>query len=482
MFRIFTIITFLISLAWNCYYISIHSFLHDWDERFHALVAKNLAQDFLLPLLYSNSPIPVCDYSWACNTVWLHKQPLFLWQMALSIKLFGASEWAVRFPSALMLSLLVFPVYRIGAIIFNKQVGIIAALLTVSNWFIIGHIDGIIGMDHNDVAFMFYVTLSSWALAGYMLKPSGRYALLIGFFVGCAMLNKLVVGLLAIEGLGLFALMEYVKSKRNLSKHLFVAILISLCVFLPWQLYSYIKFPTIFLYEWAYNQKHFWEVVEGHSAETWFYINRLKKDFNLLQSLIFIGMALAVFRNFKLRLTVPILIMIVSTYAFFTLAETKIASYIMVVMPLMFLFMAFAVVSIVESLKIIHIKFKWAYVLFIPAILVINFNYPQMKFDHSLTEDSWGSRINFAKTQNTLSYKKIAAQNLPSNTAVIGFQNFDEVECMFFTGLPSYGYSISAENIQQIKNKGYRIAVFENRIPPTLTKDASILILPYPYQ
>lgn len=482
MFRLYTIIVFLISLALNSYYISMHAFLHDWDERFHALVAKNLAQDFLLPLLYSNSPIPVCDYSWACNTVWLHKQPLFLWQMALSIKWFGFSEWAVRFPSAVMLSLLAFPVYRMGAILFNKQTGIIAALLTVSNWFIIEHIDGAIGMDHNDVAFMFYVTLSAWALTEYMLKPSAKYVFLISFFAGCAMLNKLFVGLLAIQGLAIFAVVEYVKNRKNVLQHVFIATLLSLCVFLPWQIYCCFHFPKIFLYEWDFNQKHFWEVVEGHRAEIWFYVNRLKKDFNLLQSLIFIGMALAIFRNFKLRLTIPIIIMIISTYAFYTIAKTKIASYTMVVMPLMFLFMAFAVVSMVEFLKIIHIKFQWSYMLFIPTILFINFNYSQIKFDHSLTEDSWESRINFAKTQNTLSYKKIAALRLPSNTAVVGFQNFDQVECMFFTGLPSYGYSISAENIQQIKDGGYRIAVFENQIPPILAKDSSVLILPCSYQ
>lgn len=77
-------------------------FLHNWDERYHALVAKNLLADWTRPLLRAE-PLLAYDYrQWCCNTVWLHKQPLFLWQIAASFWLLGVHELALRLPSAVL--------------------------------------------------------------------------------------------------------------------------------------------------------------------------------------------------------------------------------------------------------------------------------------------------------------------------------------------------------------------------------------------
>src|SRR5215203_5533899 len=82
-------------------------FLHDWDERFHALVARNLMDHPFKPMLRKN---PIDNYdpnSWCCNHIWLHKQPLFMWQMALSMKIFGTSVLSMRLPSIIMGSLMI---------------------------------------------------------------------------------------------------------------------------------------------------------------------------------------------------------------------------------------------------------------------------------------------------------------------------------------------------------------------------------------
>jgi 4-amino-4-deoxy-L-arabinose transferase len=72
------------------------------------------------------------DYTaWCCNHIWLHKQPLFLWQMALSMKIFGINEVALRIPNMLMSSMLTLFIYRIGSIWANKYVGFIAAFISV---------------------------------------------------------------------------------------------------------------------------------------------------------------------------------------------------------------------------------------------------------------------------------------------------------------------------------------------------------------
>ena len=62
-------------------------FLNIWDERFHALVAKNLMNHPLMPTLYDNPVVNMAYDRWDRYHIWLHKQPLFLWQIALSFKL-----------------------------------------------------------------------------------------------------------------------------------------------------------------------------------------------------------------------------------------------------------------------------------------------------------------------------------------------------------------------------------------------------------
>ncbi len=82
--------------------IGLDPFLHDWDERYHALVARNLMDAPLRPMLRAIPALPYNYKAWCCNHVWLHKQPLFLWQMALAMKVFGTNVVALRLPSALL--------------------------------------------------------------------------------------------------------------------------------------------------------------------------------------------------------------------------------------------------------------------------------------------------------------------------------------------------------------------------------------------
>ena len=53
-------------------------FLNLWDERFHALVAKNLMNHPLMPTLYDDPVVSMAYDRWDRATIWLHKQPLFL--------------------------------------------------------------------------------------------------------------------------------------------------------------------------------------------------------------------------------------------------------------------------------------------------------------------------------------------------------------------------------------------------------------------
>ncbi len=105
------------------------NFLHEWDERYHALVAKNLLQHPLKPTLYDNPVEPYDHKNWVANYIWLSKPPLPLWFMAASISTFGTHEFAVRLPAIIFSLLSVILTYKIGSILFSQKIGLLAALL-----------------------------------------------------------------------------------------------------------------------------------------------------------------------------------------------------------------------------------------------------------------------------------------------------------------------------------------------------------------
>jgi 4-amino-4-deoxy-L-arabinose transferase-like glycosyltransferase len=101
--------------------ISLDPYLHDWDERFHAVVAKNVMQFPFQPMLRLEAILPYKMEDWCCNYIWVHKQPLFLWQMALSMKIFGVNTFGLRLPDVLMGVLATYSSYRIAQIWTGKD-------------------------------------------------------------------------------------------------------------------------------------------------------------------------------------------------------------------------------------------------------------------------------------------------------------------------------------------------------------------------
>src|SRR5690606_18424335 len=182
--------------------------------------------------------------------------------MALSMKVFGVSEWSMRLPSAIMGTLLILIIYRIAILInLRKQVALLTALLLAFSNFHLQLIAGIHGMDHNDVAHGFYVLASIWALFEYQKSKKWYWIILVGLFSGAAVLNKWLTGLLVylIWSVALIVLIY----KRELVKKqilLFVFSLIICCiVFLPWQLYILHRFPDMAAYVYEFNRRHITE-------------------------------------------------------------------------------------------------------------------------------------------------------------------------------------------------------------------------------
>src|SRR3954464_13314583 len=81
--------------------MSMDDFLHPWDERYNAVVARHLISHPLVPTLYEETPLSRAPV-WGRGRVWSHKPPWPLWLRAASLRLLGACEFAVRLPSVLL--------------------------------------------------------------------------------------------------------------------------------------------------------------------------------------------------------------------------------------------------------------------------------------------------------------------------------------------------------------------------------------------
>ena len=114
--------------------------------------------------------------------IWIHKQPLFLWQIAFCFKLFGVNEFVLRLPDVILGSAFVLAAYRSCSLLINKRAGLIAGALIISNMYLIELVSGRQELDHNDFSFIVYNSPSIWAFIEYKFTGKRYWIYLIGIF------------------------------------------------------------------------------------------------------------------------------------------------------------------------------------------------------------------------------------------------------------------------------------------------------------
>jgi len=345
--------SFLIAL----FFAQVDPFLYEWDEQFHALVSKHMLAHMLKPTLYET---PILNYNygiWTENHIWLHKQPLFMWQMAISQFFFGQTAFAIRFPDVVLHAILTFLIFDIGKIIKNEAVGFLAALFFTFLIFPLNLISGIAMLDHNDFTFMFYITASFWAYVKHQQTKKLSWAILAGVFVGCAILIKWLPGLL-IYLCWFFALAYQNKNIKKIlagSKPIIVSVLVACAVFIPWQLYCYTHYPTEYQYEVGYNSTHITQAVENHTGTWAFHFNAMYKLYGsgeLVPYIILLSFLFFLY-NKTIAPTHKILIAtaIVFVYLFYTIVQTKMVAFTVIVLPLVIIVLANFISTIISLIK-----------------------------------------------------------------------------------------------------------------------------------
>lgn len=472
------VILFLGALCIKVGFFHYFPFMQLWDEQFHALVAKNLIATPFHPQLYSNPVLPYDFTNWSGNATWLHKQPWFLWQMAASIKIFGNNLWGVRLPSILMGSLLPVLVFSLGNRVFNYRVGLFGGLFAATSFFLTWLAVGLKATDHNDVAFVFYVTASLWALARYTTQRGLKNALLVGLLVGISVLNKWLTGLFAFSVWGFWLLFDgNIRKEIRLWQHLFAAVILALVVFVPWQLYVLQAFPVEAQFEMAFNSRHFFEVLEGHAGPWHYHFSQLGYLYGLQELLggwLVMGPALlALFWGYKNngQMVGPWAMGVLFVYVFFAVAATKMPAFPFLTAAFWWLAMGALAARLADWLG----KKNWLKFVAVPLFaLALLFNTSFFDFNRvrNLAEKPY-----FKGRLHNHEILKNLDQLLPAgeNWVVFNTASWEGSLAMFYSnrGLVVYDNPPTAGEVSQLQAAGYRIAIF-------VAPDLNPALLQYP--
>lgn len=478
-------ILFLGCLSLSVYMSGLDHFLHFWDEEFHALVARNMLDNPFKPMLYTH---PVLDYNyqeWQHNSIWLHKQPLFLWQMAISLKLFGFNEIAVRLPSAFMLALLVFPIYRMGKISVDERTGYYAAFLFSLGYFIHELAVGFIPTDHNDIAFILYVTCSFWAYLEYDKSRKMKWLLLIGLFAGCAVLVKWLMGLLIFGGWFMAIICQ--KEKRKILRNYLdfgLSLLVSIIVFLPWQIYILIKYPTESIYEYKYAAQHFTKVMEDKSGDFLFHLRELKTIYfhgDLMPYIMLLALVLLFIRMKDKGLRITLFFSVIAVYVFYTIAQTKMTAFCMIVAPIFYI----ALGSMIDQIFILSTKKLLKNTIISSSVLVLIIGFigylhldlnkiKKNHLDSPDNKDTYGYKVGL-----DMKFIKQLPDSLKREDYVLfNCKKFEAPAIMFYTGITAYQDVPLEPTYKDLKQKHIKMAFNDDgNLPTYIYNDNGVLLI-----
>jgi 4-amino-4-deoxy-L-arabinose transferase-like glycosyltransferase len=463
--------------------VSNDDFLHDWDERFHALVAKNMTNDPFVPMLRKT---PVLEYEmsdWCCNHIWLHKPPMTMWLMALSLKLFGINVIALRLPGILLSSLLIFVNFKIGQLVHSKRLGIFLAILTCISYYHFELSIGTLRIDHVDSFLIFWTSVSTLALLHILNGDGRKWVFLAGAATGAAILTKWLVGFfpLAIYFITII-LYRNTRHKVGYWNSGIMVMLLAILISAPWHLYTFASFPEEAALEWNYNFKHLTSALEHSGGSMWTYVQNFHWQYGILSwPLLALG-AFSLKRS-KIAVTYKLYIGVgvIFIYFFFSfVSQTRLPSYVLIATPLVLLLMALGSRFILKQTR--YTSMKFAIALIIGYSLLAPHNLIKVHFLNLDTHLIKASEF-INKRHNTNIYRNISKLDLADSTVIINLPDFQDVECMFWSEFICYHWWPTESEINKLFDMGFNVAAFESHgqqvLPEYIISDKRIKTLDF---
>ncbi|MBC7885374.1 MAG: glycosyltransferase family 39 protein [Saprospiraceae bacterium] len=428
-------------------YGSLESSLHEWDERFHALVAKNLMDDPLKPVLISDGLLNLDYTNWSMCHVWLAKPPLAFWMMALSMKVLGVNEYGLRFPSLIFSILSIYLTFLIGKKLYNEKIGLVAAFLYAINGLLYEINIGLMSGDHVDTLFHLLFQLSVLLVIKYTKVPKTKYLVLIGVLSGLAFLCKWIMSLFILLVCFSYLIFVLKKIRETINGACIIGFFFVLTLS-PWLLLIWTKFPVES--KWMIGQifTPIGSVIQAHDGAWYYYLESIRINVN---EFIYLPLIFLIFVSFK-RLNKErflLLVWIFIPLMLLSVSETKRAVYLMMAATPLFIVSAWSMHYLYAIRS--RIKYKWAAYLIICLFFAaaIRYSIERIKpFKPRLEKPEY--RI----TMESL----IEETKFPPDSIVLLNEPYF-IESRFYYNMKGYRY-IDDENILRIKKSGYKVFEF----------------------
>jgi 4-amino-4-deoxy-L-arabinose transferase-like glycosyltransferase len=319
------------------------------DEPRYAQIAREMVErrDWITPLLYGKP--------------WLEKPVLYYWTAIVSYKIFGVSDWAARFPTAVLGTAMVFAIYAFAQR-FRPGARLNAALITAS-------CAGVIGFARAASTDMpLTATLTIGMLSWITWQQSGEKRWLAIFYgmVGLAMLAKgPVAPALAAMVIVLFAAVR--RDWRLILRTLWLpGIALFLAVMLPWYIaveHSTHEFFRVFILK--HNLARYETNVFQHRQPFWYYAVVLPTALLPWTLFAVAGFVRAV-RERRDEVLLLLAIWAAVPVVFFSFSGSKLPGYILPALPAWALLAAWYLETLRE--KILRMRFAIPHALIVGVI------------------------------------------------------------------------------------------------------------------
>jgi len=421
--------------------------LGEWDERFHALVAKNLISNPFVPKLINDGLVPLDHNDWSLNEVWLAKPPLSLWIISLSLKTFGINEFGLRFPSLIFSLGSVYLAYLIGKKLYNEKIGITAAFFYAINGILFEINIGLLSGDHVDTSFHLLFQLAVY-FSVTDIRSELHLAIKIGLLAGLAFLCKWIMAFFI-----LFVCTSYFifinRDVKSIIKFILISIFTMNLIAAPWLLWINYKFPieSASMLQGIINPVT--AVIQEHAGPWYYYLKTIRIHINEFIYLPLIFLFIKTFhRGNKERFL--LLIWIFIPFILLSISATKREVYMMMsALPFFVLIALFIQYLGKISFRNRYRKF-YVFVQALFFIAAIRYSIERIKpLKPRLTKPEY--RI---EMENLLATNKF----LPDSIVVYNEPYY--IDARFYYNLIGYRY-LSDSTIMMMKNKGY--SVFENQ-------------------
>jgi 4-amino-4-deoxy-L-arabinose transferase-like glycosyltransferase len=417
-------------------------FLHTWDERFHALVAKNMIEHPLRPVLYADPVLPYDFRHWTANHVWLHKPPFALWLMALSMATFGVNEIALRLPNLLHSTLAVALTFAIGRRVVGERAALLAASLQATNGYLLELAGGRTASDHVESLVVTLVTAGAFLSVEDARRPRWILAAAIGAVTGLTYLTKSFVALL-IPAIWIAAVFR-VTTLRSQAARLAFILFIAMAIALPWELYVHAAFPQEAAWEEGYNWRHFFEALEGHHHPPLYYFQRMARAFGELVYIPVVWFLARVARG-RFREGWPILVWFAVPYFAFSFAATKMPGYVAAAAPAVFLMTAAFIEEISEQLpRFAHRPALRAAAISLVVLLLalpLRTGLERMKLLGYPRDRAWAQQ-----------FRELRPRLQGHRSVLFGVEH--PIEAMFYTSATAYSQLPSEEDLRLLRARG----------------------------